>query len=232
MMLAETGTRLSPMSSSSSASSRGSEPPSSTPVSTRVVLRNLYLSHLLSTWSNRVSEFSAVLFLAIIFPSTLLYASAYALCRNVAVVAAGAQIGAYLDGADRLVSVRRSIVWARAAAVASCALLLLLLSSRSGLQNDEMVTTWRFWALFVALIALASVEKVAATVNTIAVERDWIVVVAAAIDVDQARLNAAMRTIDLLCKLLAPVAISLAQAYDTKLAIWSVLGLELRLGCG
>ncbi|EFQ25929.1 iron transporter [Colletotrichum graminicola M1.001] len=43
--------------------------------------RRLYLSHFLSTWNSRMFEFAAVLYLATIFPATLLPMSLYALTR-------------------------------------------------------------------------------------------------------------------------------------------------------
>lgn len=42
-----------------------------------------------------------------------------------------------------------------------------------------------------------------------------------------ADLNASMRRIDLVCKLIAPVCISLVDSYSTRVAIWTVLGLNM-----
>jgi iron-regulated transporter 1 len=54
-------------------------------------------------------EFGAVLFLASIFPGTLLYASIYALVRALSAVALSSWLGAQVDGLERLVAVRHSI---------------------------------------------------------------------------------------------------------------------------
>lgn len=54
-------------------------------------------------------EFGAVLFLASIFPGTLLYASIYALVRAFSAVALSSWLGAQVDRSDRLVAVRHSI---------------------------------------------------------------------------------------------------------------------------
>lgn len=40
-------------------------------------------------------------------------------------------------------------------------------------------------------------------------------------------LNASMRRIDLLCKLVAPVVISLVDGLSTKVAVWTVLGVNV-----
>lgn len=73
------------------------------------VLTRLYISHTLSTWNSRMFEFGAVLFLASIFPGTLLYASIYALVRAFSAVALSSWLGAQVDRSDRLVAVRHSI---------------------------------------------------------------------------------------------------------------------------
>ena len=73
------------------------------------VLTRLYISHTLSTWNSRMFEFGAVLFLASIFPGTLLYASIYALVRAFSAVAVSSWLGAQVDRSDRLVAVRHSI---------------------------------------------------------------------------------------------------------------------------
>lgn len=75
----------------------------------RSVLMRLYVSHTLSAWNSRMFEFGAVLFLASIFPGTLLYASIYALVRALSAVALSSWLGAQVDVLDRLVAVRHSI---------------------------------------------------------------------------------------------------------------------------
>lgn len=75
----------------------------------RAVLFRLYTSHALSAWNSRMFEFGAVLFLASIFPGTLLYASTYALVRALSAVALSSWLGAKVDKLDRLVVLRHSI---------------------------------------------------------------------------------------------------------------------------
>ncbi|KAF3027943.1 hypothetical protein E8E15_000666 [Penicillium rubens] len=177
--------------------------PNDTPApEARSVLTRLYISHTLSTWNSRMFEFGAVLFLASIFPGTLLYASIYALVRAFSAVALSSWLGAQVDHSDRLVAVRHSIVT---------------------LSTDS-------WALTIGLFAvqglLACMEKLAATANTVAVERDWAIVISNSINVPRQDLNASMRRIDLFCKLLAPVFISLIDSISTRYAIWTVFTLN------
>lgn len=69
----------------------------------------LYVSHFLSTWNSRVFEFAAFLFLANIYPQTLLPASVYALARAGSAAIVSPWLGPYIDTANRLKVVRISI---------------------------------------------------------------------------------------------------------------------------
>ena len=191
-------------------------------ISSHGITRRLYTSHFLSAWNSRTFEFGAILFLATIYPGTLFYASVYALVRSAAATIFSSRVGAYIDRADRLVSIRHSIVWQRVSVIASCVLLfyVLLISGNGGLLGT---------ACFAITIALACVEKLASLGNTVAVERDWVVVICAGDDagLDRGDVNAGMRRIDLFCKLVAPVFISFVDAFlGTKWAVMVVLALS------
>ena len=69
----------------------------------------LYVSHFLSTWNVRGFEFGAVLFLATIFPGTLLPMSVYAFIRAASAIVFSPMVGRYIDRENRLQVVRTSI---------------------------------------------------------------------------------------------------------------------------
>ncbi|KAF3895251.1 Solute carrier family 40 protein [Trichophyton interdigitale] len=69
----------------------------------------LYISHFLSTWNSRVFEFGSVLYLASIYPRTLLPMSVYALSRGVVAILFAPAVGYYIDIGNRLRVVRFSI---------------------------------------------------------------------------------------------------------------------------
>ena len=73
------------------------------------VSRRLYISHFLSTWNSRLFEFGAVLFIAKIFPGTLLPVSLYAVIRSASAILLSPTVGTYIDSNDRLKVVRFSI---------------------------------------------------------------------------------------------------------------------------
>ncbi|KAF9691884.1 hypothetical protein EKO04_010044 [Ascochyta lentis] len=185
--------------------------------SPRALLYRLYISHTLSTWNARTFEFGAVIFLAAIFPGTLFFASCYALFRSAAAAAFGTWIGGLVDSKNRLHVVRQSIVWQRVSVALSCLILIVLLA---GNPQSGLV----LYGLFAVVVALAGVEKLAFVANTVAVERDWIIVVSDSLSVERQELNSTMRRIDLICKLIAPLGIGLLDGYSTRLAIWVVFG--------
>jgi len=75
----------------------------------RKTQRLLYTSHFLSTWNSRLFEFGAYLFLAAIYPQTLLPASVYALTRAGSAAIVTPWLGHYVDTGERLAIVRISI---------------------------------------------------------------------------------------------------------------------------
>jgi len=75
------------------------------------------------------------------------------------------------------------------------------------------------YSLLAILCILAAVEKLSAVINTIAIERDWVVVIAGDNEGHLRQLNSQMRRIDLFCKLAAPLVIALVDAASTSIAI-------------
>jgi solute carrier family 40 (iron-regulated transporter), member 1 len=182
----------------------------------RQVTSRLFVSHFLSTWNSRLFEMGAVLFLAAIFPETLLPMSVYALVRNGAAIALCPALGVWIDEGDRLKLVRVSIVGQRLAVGASCGVFWILY------QRKELGYRLRN-GLFVVAVLLACIEKLCSILNLVSVERDWVVVISQDDDSTRRILNARLRRIDLICKSLGPLVISLINGASTVIAIWVTL---------
>ncbi|KAK8014145.1 Ferroporti-1 [Apiospora arundinis] len=184
------------------------------------ITRSLYVSHALSAWNSRLFEFGAVLYLAAIFPGTLLPMSVYAVARGLAAIVFAPGVGSYIDRGDRLQVVRVSIVGQRFAVALSC-VIFSLLTIRGSLYSQAKA------GLLALLAFLACIEKLCSILNTISVEKDWVVVIAGNDEASLRSLNAQMRRIDLLCKLFGPLLIALLVGISTKFAIWVNLGMNL-----
>ncbi|KAK6214417.1 hypothetical protein LQW54_004466 [Pestalotiopsis sp. IQ-011] len=199
----------------------GEAAPPSPPQLPRSLAIRLYTSHFLSTWNSRVFEFGAVLFLASIFPDTLLPMSVYALVRSASAILFAQSIGSWIDRGDRLAVVRVSIIGQRLAVAASCAILWIM-ERRVGLVTVRVTD-----GQFALVVLLACVEKLCSVMNLVSIERDWVVVITEGNDTLRRDLNARMRRIDLLCKLLGPLVISNIAVASTIIAIWATLGMNI-----
>lgn len=183
--------------------------------------KSLYVSHFLSTWNSRAFEFGAVLFLAAIYPGTLMLMSVYALLRAAATILFSHRIGWFIDTQERLRVVRISIIGQRLAVFVSCWGFLYLLTD----SHIESSTLSRL--VFGLLLILACVEKLCSVMNTVAIERDWVVVIAADDEPLLQELNSQMRRIDLFCKLVAPLGVALLDGVSTRLALLVVMVLNI-----
>ena len=180
----------------------------------------LYISHFLSTWNSRAFEFGAVLFLAEIFPDTLLPVSIYALLRAFSAICFSPVVGSTIDSTDRLALVRASIVGQRASVVISCLIL--------GLLTTEFVRHTSLKSiLLIVVYLLACIEKLCSVVNLIAIERDWVVIISENTPLRLRDLNSQMRRIDLACKVLGPLAIALLDGLSIQIAIVAMLAMNV-----
>ena len=178
----------------------------------------LFCSHLLSTWNSRVFEFGAVLFLADMFPNTLRPVSVYTLIRAASAISFSPVVGGYIDRKNRLSLVRESIIGQRISVIVSCLLFAIMAITKSASLKIGLLS---------ALCILACVEKVYSVMNLIAVERDWVVVIANDVKLDLQSLNSQIRRIDLASKLLGPLAIALLDGVSTRDAIYATMGLSI-----
>ncbi|KAI1843340.1 hypothetical protein JX266_010514 [Neoarthrinium moseri] len=190
----------------------------------------VYLLQLLSSCAIRSSEFSLSLFLAGTYPSTLLYISFHGLCRSIAAVLLGPAVGAYVDSQDRLRAMGLCIAYQRLSIVLSC---ILIISLRH-LPEPGLESWGRLAALlcFATVALLGSIEKLAAMANLIALERDWLVIVAETHRLRRQDFNASLRRVDLLSKLLAPSFVGLIDSSSPQLAmmvvvVWNVASMLL-----
>ncbi|PTB36456.1 hypothetical protein M441DRAFT_51191 [Trichoderma asperellum CBS 433.97] len=176
------------------------------------VSRRLYVSHFLSTWNSRVFEFGGVLYLATVFPGTLLPMSLYALIRGVSAIIFAPAIGWYIDTGNRLQVVQVSIVFQRLVVAASCAVFYIL-------AVDTQFSSGVRAGLVAVVTFFACVEKLCSILNLVSVEKDWVVVVSERNPEVLRDMNAQMRRIDLLCKLFGPLFIATIDAYSSRVAI-------------
>ncbi|KAK7218637.1 hypothetical protein V2G26_006640 [Clonostachys chloroleuca] len=184
------------------------------------ISKRLYVSHFLSTCNSRVFEFGSVLYLAAVFPGTLLPLSIYAVSRSASAILLSSLVGHYIDTGNRLQVVRWSIVLQRVAVAVSCTLFFILVR---GWATSE---AWKTGSLLI-LVVLSCVEKLASIMNLVSIERDWVVTIAGDDHDGLQVMNSQMRRIDLICKLFGPFLIGIMDGISTEVAILVNFGMNV-----
>lgn len=130
------------------------------------------------------------------------------ICNTLASICLSSMIGAWIDRApSRLRTLLLTISSNRGSVILACLGWIILLDSGTAIRaaiSKHLV--------FAAVISLGIMEKLSGTANMITMERDWIPILAAqnhGSAYHLTHLNAVMRRIDLICKLISPLVISL-----------------------
>lgn len=122
-------------------------------------------------------------------------------------------VGRWVDRSqDRLHNLSTTIFVNRFSVILACILWYFLVDLDSMSFDEEWYSSPATRnAIFGIILMLGVFETLSATGNTLAMERDWIVVAASSEGqaYDLTALNAVMRRIDLTCKLISPILISM-----------------------
>ncbi|TPX57326.1 hypothetical protein PhCBS80983_g03908 [Powellomyces hirtus] len=162
----------------------------------------LCVSYLFTTWSVRADEWATAIFLAYIFPHSLLQVSLYTLIVTLSAILFSGTVGGIVDRSRRLVGIRVFLIIQKAA-IATSAFLLFVTS--------EWLRAHDAWTYigFSGVCSTGILLRLANIGTTISVEKDWVVVLAAGKSDFLTSLNTHLRRIDLTCKVAAPLAVSL-----------------------
>jgi len=136
-------------------------------------------------------------------------------------------VGNAVDSHTRLSFVRLCIVFQKSAASTAYSIFLVLfIRFRTKIESGHADAP--VWALFAVIILCGCVLKLATIGISVAVERDWVTVIANGNSEHLTALNTYLRRIDLLSKLLAPLFVSMlttAASYPFSVAFLLGLGI-------
>ena len=167
-------------------------------VSTNVLL---YTSHSLSRWGDRMWSFSIGLFLIHLYPQSLLVTALFTLITKFFGVILTGTVGGYADKMPRLKAMRTALTVQNAAVAVSSCLIIVVFE-----LNISYLCSKGLFYLFIAVICiLGIISNLGSAASAIIIERDWIVILSGGDKLELSRINAAMRRIDQVCLLLAPV---------------------------
>ena len=187
----------------------------------------LYYSFFFASYGDRMWEFASVIYIMLLFPTTLLYASLFGLFELLAGIIAGPYIGRAIDSptTSRLTCVRVSIVGQNGAICAASALLFLMMRSVSELSSFQL------YAGYALLVAASMVAKAASSLNKVAIHKDWVMVLTEGRSERLSSLNGAMRGIDLSSSIVAPLMVGLSEAFISKEAAVVLIGVWSAISC-
>ncbi|KAI8577891.1 hypothetical protein K450DRAFT_249796 [Umbelopsis ramanniana AG] len=202
----------------------------------RIPYRKLYVSHFFRTWGDRLFEFGAALFIIDVFKTTLLESSLYGLLTTGIGLLFGDIMGKWVDKSPRIAVVKYLIPIQKLTIILShVGFWALLTYFDPGIENKPMDK--RAFVVFSIVVLLGGLYKVTTIGMNVALERDWIVALAAGNSSSLTSLNATLRRIDLLCKMLAPLFVALLTSTASTLvavyfiAAWNVASLVIEYFC-
>ncbi|KAJ0397567.1 hypothetical protein P43SY_003442 [Pythium insidiosum] len=166
----------------------------------------LYVSHFLSAWGDRMWQFAIPILFMEVFVDTLLPSATFSLVMYTACIFTIPSVGRIIDRTNRWTIVKYSIVLENLMIIMSSAVLglILLVTNADGLHKPEW--TPKLTSLFAVTLVCGGIGQILNDAQTLAIERDWVVVLAGDDSSDLASLNTTMRRIDLSCKILGPMA--------------------------
>ncbi|KAI7806910.1 solute carrier family 40 member 1 [Triplophysa rosa] len=181
----------------------------STPRSALIYLKGpkflIYVSGALSMWGDRMWHFAISVFLIELYGHNLLLTGIFGLVVAGSVLLLGALIGDWVDRNPRN-KVAHLSLFIQNVSVTICSIVLMLVFSYKK-HIEEIWDGWLTVVCYTVVIILADVANLASTALTIAIQRDWIVVITGYNRGHLAGMNATMRRIDQVTNILAPLAV-------------------------
>uniref|UniRef100_A0A3B3YVJ4 Solute carrier family 40 member n=1 Tax=Poecilia mexicana TaxID=48701 RepID=A0A3B3YVJ4_9TELE len=156
-------------------------------------------------WGDRMWHFAISVFLIELYGRNLLLTAVFGLVLAGSVLLLGALIGDWVDRNPRN-KVAHASLFIQNTSVTVCSIVLMLVFS----YKEQIELIWDGWftvVCYTVVIILADVANLASTALTIAIQRDWIVVITGYNRGHLAGMNATMRRIDQVTNILAPLAV-------------------------
>lgn len=174
----------------------------------RKALLLLLVQHLSNSWGLRTAEFAIYLFLIFLFPDSLLPASIFGFLTTGTAIFLSGWAGHQVDIRHSLRLVQTCTVILKVSACGAYAGSLVLMYDHSrDLQHPWGSSLAQ--GMFAVIVICGCIHNLAGVGLSVAIERDWVTVIADGSSDHLTTINTYVRRIDLLCKLLAPLFVSL-----------------------
>ncbi|KAA0173827.1 hypothetical protein FNF27_04784 [Cafeteria roenbergensis] len=195
----------------------------------------LYASHALSRWGDRMWAFAASIVVASVSGGVATLPAAYGAIEGMSTFFGGASVGAALrtTPSQRLGVVRKALVAQNVSvALSAVAGVFALLIAEDTVLAGSDASGWLLAVAVGGLMLFGCCAAVAGLASSLAVEKDWAVVICDGNEDRLARMNSTMRRIDLFCKTAAPAITGALMTAGVAwgaagVAAWNVLSLAV-----
>ena len=178
----------------------------------------LAIQHASSSWGFRSAEFAYPLMMVHLFTNTLLPASIYGFVTTAGAILLSNNVGRLIDtySHTKLRTLRAMILAQKLLVGASYGLFLVLCASPSlrieaengGKGPQDVRANVKPWSIFAAITVLGIGVMLSNVGVSVDVEREWVTIISDGSSARLTRLNAIMRRIDLISKLISPLFVS------------------------
>ena len=201
-------------------------------------IRFISVSHFMAAWTDRSWQIAVPMILMDVFRDTLLPTAVYTTFVYLFLVQFLPYVGNWVDRGGRLMVQQVSNLMENACVIATSILFCWLVIEEPSIGVTSPVWDFNMVATFVKLIALGCLGELFNNASTLAIEKDWVVVLSQVGGVDLTSINTNMRRIDLSCKALAPAGFTIVYSLFSEprerifygsamLVLWNVLSFPL-----
>lgn len=178
---------------------------------------SLYISHFLTSWTERFYEFASYLFIIEIFKKSLLLPSIYGFVVTISAIIFSNYIGKYVDIIERLKILRITMFVQKMSIIISCFMFISMMTS-----NDNKIIKYIIVVIFGCTLKLSFIA------NNISIEKDWVIIIS---NGNTEKLTTTMRRIDLFCKTMAPLTMGIITFKGNLYGVISIIIWNVLSGC-
>ncbi len=190
----------------------------------------LFASHFLSTFGDRMWEFSVAIFMLKIAPSSLSLVAMYGLFLVLSQLFSATYIGSWVNRTERLRAVRIAVFIQNIMTSGGACFVLVLLYNNAHMDNNwNGLNPGLVYFCIVMTLLFGMVGVVYSMARKIAVELDWVVVVCEGNENDLSSVTSTCKTIDLGCKVSGPILVGIIMSSNGPanaaffIAVWNIV---------
>ncbi|KAJ9461339.1 Solute carrier family 40 member 1 [Diplonema papillatum] len=169
----------------------------------------LYIAHFFGTFGDRMWQFAVPYLFTKLWMTDMVSQDIFCLFLYGGTFFGMFYAGNWMDATQRLPLVRTAVVLEGAALLCSIAFFYLLVSVGQSVESvdgkTDLTASPAVVFTFAVLLITTLLAEIMTRTSTMALERDWVIVIADGDQLYQAHLNSWMRRIDLVCKLCGPM---------------------------